>query len=290
MNIIADIGSNWRLGSDTESRKRASKLIKEAVRHGANTVKFQLFKADKLYREPKKGLSNLELPPEWLRSLKRETGDLGAEFLVTPFYLEAVDLLEEIEVERYKVASSDSTYTPLLERIGKTDKPVVYSTGAATFEEVENGIIALRPDEEVENGIIALRPDYEKQTPTDVVLLHCVPNYPAPLEDLQLKRILDLATEFFPMDVGFSSHCMLPHLTASSVLYYANTIEVHFDLTDQAGAESGHSYTPQMLSELVKMTQQYKLALDCKCEQTFSDFDARKHAYRDPSDWLRPIK
>ena len=90
------------------------------------------------------------------------------------------------------------------------------------------------------------------------------------------------------MSVGYSSHVLNPYIVAATVWFHVETIEVHFDLADQQGVESGHSYTPDMLQQLVQLTREFKTALDCNCEQTFGDFNAVSFARRDPSDWLRP--
>ena len=129
--IIVDIGSNWCVGNNP--KQRAFDLSELALDCGANVVKFQLF--DRLYRDNKKqqSLNPYKLPIDWLSELKEHIESNGGEFLVTPFYIEAVDILEDIGVQRYKVASPDIIYYPLLERISATGKPVILSTGGASF-------------------------------------------------------------------------------------------------------------------------------------------------------------
>lgn len=272
--IVAEIGSNW-YASGENGLDRAKRLIESAAKSGANTVKFQLLRGELLYRERKEQLARkpIELPVNWIPELVKTSNDNGVEFFCTPFYLDAVDILKEY-VYKWKIASWDMTYLPLLEKVAETKMPVVMSTGAATLEEVNNSLGML------ETGIGL----------DDVTLLHCTGGYPTKPEDMILNRINDLASEFFPVHVGLSSHCIVPAITASAVLFNAEYIEVHYDLKDRAGAESGHSYTPQTFSELVKLVKMFEEAKDCGCERTFVDAQARNMYYRDPSDWLRPVK
>jgi len=290
MHIIAEIGSNWRDGTDRESKKRAIELIDSAAQNGARIVKFQLFLADRLYRDTNKisSLRDLELPVGWLKELKTHAENQGVEFLVTPFYPEAVDKLELAEVKFYKIASTDIAYIPLLTRVALTGKPVFLSTiggkiiddADMSFEEVDQALEILRPETE--------RDEWGSVSYNDVVLLHCVSNYPAPTKELNLGRLIDLAAEFMPLETGFSSHSLNVPVTASVVAYGASYIEVHYDLDDSRGVESAHSYSPDMLQQLVQVTKDFEDARECNCRQTFSDFQARKDAFRDPVDWLRP--
>ncbi len=275
IEFIAEAGSNWYVPG-VNGLERAKKLVETAARHGANGIKFQLLKADKLYRKEEKiaSLKKLELPVEWIPELYDTCSAHGIEFLCTPFYLEAVNILNPF-VNRYKIASWDLTYTPLLKAISKTGKPVILSTGAATMEEVEQALVTLRPDPE--------------HLCDDVTILHCTGGYPTNPNDMILNRILDLATDFYPAHVGLSSHCKDPHVTASAVMYGAEIIEVHFDLADKLGAEAGHSYSPKEFAEMVALAKKLGSAMDCGCERTLVDAVARNSYYRDESDWLRPV-
>jgi sialic acid synthase SpsE len=272
--IIADLGSNIFAGAD--SKQRAIELIQLAKESNCTAVKLQLLRGDKLYRDPakQKQLRPYELPIEWLPELKQVAGDIDIELLVTPFYLEAVDALERLGVERYKIASSDILYHDLHRLIAQTGKPVILSTGAAEFSEIETAIETLRPGNE---------------TPDDLVLLHCNVSYPCPIPDMQLRKILDLASEFYPLRVGYSSHTVSPYLVASSVLYNAEVIEIHFDAEDRKGVETAHSYTPSQVRQLVQMVDEFEKARDCGCAMTLSDAIGRSSYFRDPSDGLRPL-
>jgi sialic acid synthase SpsE len=272
--IVADLGLNIFYGADP--KKRAIELIQLAKESGCGTAKLQLLRGDKLYRDPAKQaqLRPYELPVEWLPELMQVADDNDIELLVTPFYLEAVDVLERLGVDRYKIASSDILYTDLHRLIAQTGKPVILSTGAAEYKEIEAAIETLRPGDE---------------TPDDLTLLHCNVCYPCPVPDMQLRKILDLATEYYPLRVGYSSHTIAPHLVASSVLYSAEVIEVHFDAEDRKGVETAHSYTPSQMRQLVQMVDEFEKARDCGCAMTLSDTIGRASFYREPSDGLRPM-
>lgn len=274
--LILDLCSNWQHGSNP--KQRALDLIElgaDSLKGNRGAIKFQLFKADKLYRDKSKQQSvyPYELPIDWLPELKSHAEKCGVEFMCTPFYLEAVDILEQLGVRRHKIAGWDILHEPLVKAIGQTKKPVIMSTTAATFEEIEQSIEWLRPNED------DLR---------NVTLLHCNASYPSPLGDVMLKRIVDLASDFYPIKVGFSSHITELHIIASTVLYGAETIEVHF--TDEArnGIEAAHSLIPGEVNKLITMIEQFEVAKDCGCVSPLNDVLGRQKYYRDPSDWLRP--
>lgn len=275
VEIVAEIGSNW-YAVGQNGLDRAKRLIESASKNGADTVKFQMFRANQLYRDADKqtAVKKLELPESWIPELYQVSKDNGVEFFCAPFYLDAVDVLADY-VQKWKIASWDRTYTPLLEKIATFGMPVVMSTAAATLPEVDESLNIL-----VEGGIDL----------NDITVLHCTGGYPTEPRDMIMNRINDLAAEFFPVHVGLSSHCIIPAVTASAVWYNAEYIEVHYDLKDKAGAEAGHSYTPQTLSEMVKLARMFLEAKDCGCERTLVDAVARNMYYRDPSDWLRPVK
>jgi sialic acid synthase SpsE len=274
IEFVAEIGSNW-YAPGGNGLERAKRLIESAAHNGAQVAKFQMFKADELYRDTKKqvGLKHLELPVAWIPELHKTCNDNGVEFACTPFYLDAVDYLVEY-VNRWKVASWDCTYIPLLEKIASFGMPTVLSTGSAEMEEIDTALDILSQETELDQ----------------ITVLHCTGGYPTVPADMNLDRIVTIAAEFFPVQVGLSSHCTIPAITASSVLLGATMIEVHYDLKDRSGAEAGHSYTPENFSDMTRMAKMFMDAKSCGCEVTLTDTVARNMYYRDPSDWLRGLK
>jgi sialic acid synthase SpsE len=274
VEFVAEIGSNWYVPGQ-DGLDRAKRLIESAARNGAHVAKFQMFKATELYRTTQKqtALKHLELPVSWLSELYRTCEGNGIEFACTPFYLDAVDYLVEY-VDRWKIASWDCTYLPLLKKVAQFGMPTVLSTGGAEMEEVDTALEILSEITDLE----------------EITVLHCTGGYPTEPRDMVLDRIVTLAAEFFPVQVGLSSHCTNPIITASSVLLGAKMIEVHYDLNDKAGAEAGHSYSPDGFAEMVRTAKLLLEAKTCNCEMTLTDTVARNMYYRDPSDWLRPLK
>lgn len=271
MEIIAEIGSNFVVGDNADDNlDRALTLIDVAASQGANTVKFQLFRADKLYSNPKRvaELKPYELPIEWLPKLVSCCNENGVEFLCTPFYVDAVSELDPF-VKRWKIASPDIVFEPLLDKVSAFDKlPVLLSTGFSYVQEIQYAIDIIGPRH-------------------DITLLHCTGGYPTPIEEMNLRRLLDLGEHFFPHKVGFSSHTPIPYLVASSVLYGAEVIEVHFDLDDRQGVETKHSFSPDQFGELVRMAREFELAKTCGCDMPLSDIVQRKNARRNTENWLR---
>jgi sialic acid synthase SpsE len=196
IDIIAEIGSNH--GGDLDEAKR---YIEASARAGADIIKFQTLTRDGLIarfvrdetgaiaENPKyAAFSNAGLPERWHAPLKICADDNGVEFMSTPFSLGAVDLMEGLGVKRYKVASGDMTFTPLLERLGATGKPVLMSTGASYLDEVEDAVATLK-----HAGCPA------------ITVMHCAASYPPSWEDLNLNAIATLKRAL-ARPVGWSDH------------------------------------------------------------------------------------
>jgi N-acetylneuraminate synthase/sialic acid synthase len=221
--FIAEIGNNHN-----GDFFLAKKSIEEAVKSGANAVKFQKRFIDEVFTKELKDQpqtkdqiygttygeyrTNLELSEEDLVKLKKVADDLGVTFFVTPFDKKSVDLLERIGVTLYKIASFDMTNIPLLEYVAKKGKPVILSVGMATMEEVDLAVATVLK--------------HNKQ----LMLMHCISVYPTPDEQLNLATIPFLKERYAPIPVGYSGHerDILPSL--ASVMVGATCIERHFTL------------------------------------------------------------
>ncbi len=216
--VIAEAGLNH--GGNKE---RALALVRAAKWAGADAVKFQTFRADRLASTRPATLAHtkdqpnlqelfkkLELPFDTFKALHKEANRIGIEFLSTPFDEESVDFLNDLGVNAFKIASGDITHRPLIEHVARKGKPVLLSTGMSTGEEIENAIdwMHTRSNEQI-------------------VLLHCVSSYPAKREELNLKSIQYLRDRF-GVPVGFSDHSVgtLGSIVATSL--GAQIIERHF--------------------------------------------------------------
>jgi sialic acid synthase SpsE len=216
--VIAEAGLNH--GGNKE---RALALVRAAKWAGADAVKFQTFRADRLASTRPATLAHtkdqpnlqelfkkLELPFDAFRALHKEAKRLNIEFLSTPFDEESADFLDELGVSAFKIASGDITHRPLIEHVSRKGKPVLLSTGMSTGEEIEKAIDWMHA-----------------QANEQVVLLHCVSSYPAKTEELNLKSVQYLRDRF-GVPVGFSDHSVgtLGSIVATSL--GAQVIERHF--------------------------------------------------------------
>jgi sialic acid synthase SpsE/spore coat polysaccharide biosynthesis protein SpsF (cytidylyltransferase family) len=232
--IIAEIGQNHN--GDVNIAKR---LIDMAVRCGANAVKFQkrdidseLTKEafDKIYDNPNSfGRTYgehrifLELDEQQHGELKEYALASGITYFCTPCDTPSVELLERINCPFYKVASRDLTNIPLLERIGKTGKPVIISTGMADFNDIDNALKAL------------------DRGPESVVIMQCTSEYPCKLENVNL-RAMDTLRKKYGHLIGLSDHSSGVIVSAAAAVMGAVMIEKHITLdrsmkgTDQPGS------------------------------------------------------
>ena len=222
--IIAEIGVNHE-GSLATARR----LIELAREGGADAAKFQTYKASRLAsrhspaywdtsKEPT--LSQRELfqkydrfGPDEYRALAEHCRQVGIEFLSTPFDADAVEFLDPL-VSLFKIASADITNLPLLRQIAAKGKPVVLSTGASTLGEIDLAVASLR-----------------QAGAAEIVLLHCVLNYPCALASAHLNMIQGLRRAYPELVIGYSDHTApepgMQVLTAAW-LKGAAVIEKHF--------------------------------------------------------------
>jgi N-acetylneuraminate synthase/N,N'-diacetyllegionaminate synthase len=204
----------------------ALRLVDEAAAAGADAVKFQTFSAERVAAAsaPKAGyqlettdpaesqlemLRGLELTRDAHEPLIRRCAELGILFLSSAFDDESVALLDELDVPAIKVGSGELTNVFLLERIAATGRPVILSTGMADLDEVGSALRTL-------DG-------------SDVVLLHCVSNYPASPDDANLRAMATLR-DAFQVAVGFSDHTTGIETSLAAVALGACAIEKHFTL------------------------------------------------------------
>ncbi len=191
----------------------ALRMVEAAKQAGADVIKFQVYNADLLTSDPAERamLEQYEFRPEQWERIAQHCQKAGIEFLGTPFDLVSVDLLDMYcNVKRYKVASPDIVNLPLLEKIASKHKPVLLSTGMATDTEIRQAVAIL--------GVC------------NVTLLHCVSEYPCPLNRVNLKRIATLIHDFQGMPVGFSDHTTESYTGGWAVVAGASVLEKHFTL------------------------------------------------------------
>jgi len=254
--IIAEAGSNHDRNLD-----QAKRLIDVAAAAGADAVKFQTFAADQIVAEtttrakyldgllpPGKTMSDLfrelELPRDWHGDLFRHATDVGLDFLSTPFDFEAVDLLDDLGVKAFKVASYELWHLPLIREIASRGKPIICSTGMANLADVQDAV------------------DTVAATGNDqLILLHCVVNYPPPFADLNLRAIRTLR-EAFGVPVGYSDHSSGITAPIVATALGAAVIEKHFTLSrDLPGPDHRFAIEPDELTAMVRAIRDAKDAL-----------------------------
>jgi len=251
--IIAEAGSNHN-----GNLKMALALIDAAAAAKADAVKFQLFKADKLYPKNAKTAKYLakryknihelvkamEMPEEWLEKLARYCRKKKIEFLCTPFDERSADLLEKINIAAYKIASSECNHVKLIEHIAKKNKPVILSTGITEIKEIKESVKIVRKFHD------------------KLILLHTIVNYPAKIEDANLNYIKYMAEEF-KCPCGLSDHSFDPIiLPVTLAALGGNIIEKHFTLDrNLPGPDHKFSLEPAELKAMVKAIRQVELAM-----------------------------
>lgn len=254
--IIAEAGSNHDRDLD-----QAKRLIEVAAEAGADAVKFQTFLADKIVAEtptraayldtvlpPGKTMSELfrelELPREWHAELKTYAETCGLDFISTPFDHEAVDLLDGLGVKAFKVATYELWHLPLIRDIASRGKPIICSTGMADIGEVQEAVKAVRS---VGND--------------QLILLHCVVNYPPPFAQLNLRAI-ETMRRTFGVPVGWSDHTpgWLAPVVATAL--GAAVIEKHYT-TDRTRPGPDHRFAlePDELAAMVRAIRDAQAAL-----------------------------
>jgi len=254
--IIAEMSANHSQDFDT-----AVRIVRAAKEAGADAVKIQTYTPDTLTLDCDKdwfwirqtiwkGIRLYDLykeaymPWEWQPKLKQIADGIGIDLFSSPFDPSAVDFLEKMNVPAYKVASFELVDLPLLRRVAATGKPVIVSTGMATFEEIEEGILTLR-----EAGADA------------IALLKCTSAYPAPLEEANLRTIPHLA-DTFSLPVGLSDHTLGSEAALAAVALGARMIEKHFTLSRSSpGPDSSFSMEPQEFREMVHSIRTVEKAL-----------------------------
>jgi len=284
--IIAEAGVNYY---EISEKKRislidsAKLMIKEASENGADAIKFQTYKAERIvlknspaYWDTKKEkvASQYELFKKYdnfdedeFKELAKYAKKQNIIFLSTPFHEEAVDFLDEL-VPAFKISSSDITNLPLIKYIAKKGKPIFLSTGASTICEIEKAINTIEGEEN-----------------NQIVVMHCILEYPTKYENANLNMIKYLRLVFPERLVGYSDHT-IPNpsmlvLTVSALLG-AKVIEKHFTLDKSLpGNDHYHAMDPADLKKLVNnINLLEKILGQNKKKPIKCELSARKNARR----------
>jgi pseudaminic acid synthase len=254
--IIAELSGNHNGNID-----RAFETIKAASDNGADAIKIQTYTADTMTIDCdtedfmiRSGLWGgyklydlykwAETPFEWHKAIFDYAASIGITLFSTPFDESAVDLLESLDTPAYKIASFEATDLPLIRYVASKGKPMIMSTGMCSEQEIEEAVITAR-----EGGC------------NELVLLHCISSYPAPIEQSNLKQMPNLAKRFRTIP-GLSDHTLGTAASVAAVALGACLIEKHFTLSRRdKGPDSVFSLEPAELKHLCQETHNAWLAL-----------------------------
>ena len=263
--IIVEAGVNHN-----GSIELAKKMIDAAVEAGADAIKFQTFKAEKVVSRyapkaeyQKKTTTDGESQLEMIKKLELDAAahqtlidyckKRNIQFLSTPFDFESIDLLNELGLDIFKIPSGEITNLPYLRKIGVLRKKIVLSTGMATLGDIEDALDVL-----MEAGTVR----------ENMTVLHCNTEYPTPMEDVNLRAMLTIRSTFPGVQVGYSDHTLGIEVPIAAVAMGATVIEKHFTLDrNMEGPDHKASLEPDELKAMVKAIRNIEKALGSGIKQ-----------------------
>jgi len=239
--IIAEIGSNH-----DQSLDKAIEMIDAAADCGADAAKFQslnfnaLYKTDKTKADIKSLFDLIELSEDWYTTLANHCNKRGVDFMSAPTYLEAVKLLADVGTPAFKIASPQFDLFPEITlEAKKYNLPLIMSVGISTLGDIDR-MMNLCIDEQLK----------------DVILLHCVSQYPTPAKNANLSFISTLRNIYNCL-VGYSDHTMGIHFPVTAVALGASVVEKHFTL-DQKSSGPDHHFAsePEEFKHMVEQIRE----------------------------------
>jgi len=254
--IIAEAGLNHN-----GSLKLAKKLVKAAKTTGCDAIKFQTFKSNSRisskvkavrYAETVIGLEEtlydmferLAMPFDQQEELFDYARKQSVEIFSTPFDIESVDFLEEMNVKLFKIASMDLVNLPLISYVAQTGKPMIISTGMSTLGQIEEAVDAVT-----------------QEGNRNLILLHCNSSYPASFDEMNLNVIRNLQNAF-NIPVGLSDHTFGLFVSHTAIVMGAKIIERHFTLDrSYEGPDHILSSEPEEFAELVSISKKVPVIL-----------------------------
>ena len=248
--LIAEIGSNWQVGSKEERKQLARLMIQEAASAGVDAIKFQTFRSETVYAHNAKTVSymddtdinelfsDLEMAYEDIPLFEQVAKDAGVFFMSTPFSVADFEAVDPY-VQYHKVASYELCYTPLLQKMAQSKKPVFVSTGASSPHEISYAVDYLK-----------------KEGCKKIILMQCTAAYPAPDSSMNLSCIPTLR-QSFGVDVGLSDHSLSPFVAPTmAVSLGACAIEKHVTHDKKLpGPDQSFALDMQELRQFVKQVR-----------------------------------
>ncbi|WP_165725364.1 N-acetylneuraminate synthase family protein [Pseudoalteromonas sp. SA25] len=258
--IICEIGSNHN-----QSLSQAKEMIEIAYECGADAVKFQSLKYDQLYKKDKtpKGIEKLfekiHLEESWYKELALHSQKVGLHFLSAPTYLNSIELLHKVGCPAFKVASPQFDLFPEITlEAAKYKKPLFMSVGISRIGDIDR-MMKLCSDKNIK----------------DIVLLHCVSQYPTPPRHANLSFIRTLSTMYNTI-VGYSDHTLGTHFPVSAVALGARVIEKHFtlDKSDQ-GPDHYFASEPSEFKIMVNQIREIEVGIGSGEKAPLTDWESK---------------
>lgn len=257
--IIAEIGNTHE-----GSLGLAKQFIKVAAECGVDAVKMQthIFEAESLSDAPNPPYFKDETRKEyfertaftvneWMELKRYSEEDLKIGFFSSPFSLEAVDILETVGMDTYKIASGEVNNIPLLEKVAKTGKRVLLSSGMSSWSELDEAVETLQS-----NGC------------RDLIVLQCTSEYPCPPEQSGLNVLDEMKVRYNNLQIGYSDHTLGLAVPLAAVMKGATVIEKHFTLSKKMyGSDAINSTEPVEFKRLVDEIRQIEIALSNKIDK-----------------------
>lgn len=255
--IIAEMS-----GNHNRSLQRAIQIVEAAAEAGVDAIKLQTYTADTItlnceneyFQTPKGSLwegrtlydlyEEAYTPWEWHEALMKRAKELGLTCFSTPFDFTAVDFLEELQVPAYKIASYEIRDIPLIQRVARTGKPVIMSTGIATLGDIHEAVEACR-----------------REGNSQIALLKCTSAYPSPHEEINLRVIPDMKRSFGCV-CGLSDHTLGTEVALASVAMGAGIVEKHMTLKRaDGGVDAAFSMEPEEFVGMIRQIRNIEAAM-----------------------------
>lgn len=256
--IISEIGSNHN-----QDIEKAKKMIDVSIECGADAVKFQSIKPDELFnlndldKENIHLLESIQLKEEWYKELFEYCKKRNITYFSAPTYLNAIDLLLENEVKLMKIASPQTYGFPeLIKKVGETGLPTIMSTGYCKYKEIERAVET-----------------FTKANNKNLILLHCISEYPTKIKNVNLNFINTLKNMFGTI-VGFSDHTLGYEVSIAAVAKGAKVIEKHLTISrDETGPDHFFALEPNEFKNMIKSIRNIEKSFGLSTKQSLCDFE-----------------
>ena len=268
--VIAEAGSNWKCGNYDDDLNQAKNLIEAAAKSGADAVKFQTYRPETTYVSNPgqsnylsqsgniKNINNIfdehSMPYEMIPELAKFCTDKNILFMSTPFSIQDAKTIDQY-VSVHKIASFEINHVRLLDFLAETNKPIIISTGASTYDEIDFCVKRI-----------------QNHGNNRIILLQCTSKYPCPIHSLNLSVIPKMKSRY-NLPVGFSDHSTDPLIAPiMSIGLGATVIEKHFTL-DRSLPGPDHSFAliPSELESMIHSIRESESMLGSGIKEILDD-------------------